>query len=241
METVNEICVGIVQGAKPQALRPTEVVWSRKSEESERAASDWILRPAARERLTEAVDRDSGIPQATVVLARADSTETQSPTIAGCAVAVRTGSRRGLLTARHVVCDESGRPRRLPLQARFTAPASRLRKQSRPVSTELYNVGFTVGVVPEQLEIPVTRRPNQVVQPGLPDVALIILNEEALTRQLTRIATEEGETFAHEPAWVDLEAAAKAAVAIPETRQGVWFLAGSLKTLSRQGWRGTGL
>ena len=156
--------------------------------------------------LLESIMKYSAVLRCHAVLA----TESGEP--AGSGVCVTSGGRRGILTARHVLYVDGGGEVRLPNPViGFAPPRGKMHQEQRRRQHEQRNSGEPFG--PFQITgisigdrvtgVPLQPEDRVYPDPGLPDIAIIVLSDD-IEERLREAARAEG-TAVPEPEWVDLD------------------------------------
>ena len=225
VQLVGNIEAGIL-GAPPTPMRASEIVWSRRaamsnagyrafSEAQQNALLGEIMKWGIAHRYHAVLATESGEP-------------------AGSAVCVTSGGRRGILTARHVLsaCPE-GEEWRTNLVIGFAPPQDEMiqdqqrrqhgRQNSKqplgPFQVTGISLGDRVTIVPLQ------RKGKICPDPGLPDIAIIVVSDD-IEERLRKAARDEA-TAVPEPRWVDLDSGNLVSIPYGPTSNEDKMLAGS--------------
>ena len=203
VQLVGDIEAGILR-APPTQMSTGEIVWSRRT-----AMRDGVYRDyseAQRNTLLDEIMKWGMAHRYHAVLA----TESGKP--AGSGVCVTSGGRRGILTARHVLSsDAEGEEWRTNLCVGFPPPRNEMVQDQRrrqhgrqnskeplgPFQVTGISLGDRVTIVPLQ------RKDKIYPDPGLPDIAIIVVSDD-IEERLRTAARDEG-TAVPEPQWVDLD------------------------------------
>ena len=203
VERVRDIGAGIL-GAPPTPMSAKEIVWSRRS--AMRNADSRDFSEAQQYALLEGIMKYGAAYRYHAVLA----TESGEP--AGSGVCVTSGGRRGVLTARHVLYADGEREKRQPNPIISFAPPQgeiiqnqRRRQHGRrngrgplgPFQVTGISIGNRVTIAPLQ------RKDKVCPDPGLPDIAIVVLSDD-FEERLREAACAEG-TAVPEPRWLDLD------------------------------------
>ena len=225
VQLVGDIEAGIL-GTPPAAMRAGEIVWSRRtairdavyrtfSEAQQNALLDEIMKWGTAHRHHAVLGNDSGEP-------------------AGSGVCVTSGGRRGILTARHVLSAHAeGKEWRTNLFIGFAPPqdemiqGQRRREHGRQNSKEPLGPFQVTGIsLGDRVTIaPLQRIGKSYPDPGLPDIAIIVVSDD-IEERLRKTAHNEG-TAVPEPRWVDLDREGLVSVPYGPTNDEDKMLAGS--------------
>ncbi len=131
---------------------------------------------------------------------------------AGSGVCVTSGGRRGVLTARHVLYADGMKKARLrnpviafaPPQGEMIQDHRRRQHRQRNSSGPLGSFQVTgISIGDREIITPLQRKDKKFPDPGLPDIAIILVSDD-IEERLRKAARTEG-TVAPEPRWVDLD------------------------------------
>ena len=239
VDVVPQLSELLVRGGRVEPFRPSEVRWSWKAEEKERRGSGLEIR-VSRDHLLAAVSRAYGLPQSTVRFARrAADGDGFMPD--GCGVSVRTISGEYAILTAHVLHDYAGELRKGQLSLSFTPPADVIHSGRLPQSAPRRSVGFAILAPVTRVQDLGEAAVGRPVHPGLPDLAVAILDYQALQRLLDDVRTEHGRIYAQEPRWIDL--ADEPPIGVDHSApgsldygRGNWFLSGVLAKPPTVGW-----
>ena len=185
-------------------MNTNEIVWSRKaairnvgyrelSEAQQNTLADGIMKWGAAHRHHAVLATESGEP-------------------AGSGVCVTSGGRRGILTARHVLYGSGENEVRLPNPVIGFAPSQGyMVEHQRRLRNVRSNSGGPIGPFPlvgitvgeRVIVLPLQRNNKAYPDPGLPDIAIVVLSDDIEER--LRVAARAKETATPEPQWVDLD------------------------------------
>ena len=225
VEIVTEITDLNVLSADPTPLRPSEVVWSRSKTEAAEGRRGWYITAKGRARLTGYLRNHGQMRRSSMVFVAPERESGVGGDLQGSGICVRTGQTYGLLTARHVLMDRDGELRHPKgLFARFFAIG------------EPYTAGFAVRLSREKLYAPRSRLAGQIIQPGLPDVAILRFSKQDLDAILQSTKNTKGPQSVGEPEWLDLDHLQE--IDYEDSKAilgGGWFLTGGLGERSRAG------
>ena len=227
---VRDIGAGIL-GAPPTPMSTNEIVWSRRS--AMRNADYRDFSEAQQNALLQGIMKYGAVHRYHAILA----TESGEP--AGSGVCVTSGGRRGILTARHVLYADGEREERLSNPVIGFAPPQgdiiedqRRRQHGRRNSSEPLGPFPVTGIsIGDRVTIaPLQRKDKSYPDPGLPDIAIVVVSDD-IEERLREAARTEG-TAVPEPRWVDLDR--EDLVSIPygptneddEMLRGSWLIAG---------------
>ena len=107
---VSELDFYGIQGSNPEPFRNVEIKWSRKEAEATNKNMSYIP-PAGRAKLSQFLLEYCPMRRATVVFATPKESDPSGAEVAGSGICVRSGDAFGVLTARHVLVDPSGKRR----------------------------------------------------------------------------------------------------------------------------------
>ena len=123
-----------------------------------------------------------------------------------------SGGRRGIVTARHVLyADDEGRKRLSNPVVSFMPPLSDMRREfgvrDRPVESRepwgpVPMIGISIGT--RETFVPLQRPGKPYPDPGLPDIAIIVISDD-FEERLREAAAETAGTITPEPEWLDLD------------------------------------
>ena len=228
--SVRDIGAGIL-GAPPTPMSINEIVWSRRSALCSANFRDSTQ--AQQNALLEGIMTWGEAHRCHVTLA----TESGEP--AGSGICVKSGGQRGILTARHVLyADGEIKERQSQLLIGFAPPQSVMleahrrrqygqRESGKPLGP--FRVTF-ISIGDRATIVPLQRKDKIYADPGLPDIAIIVVSDD-IEERLREAARAEG-TAAPEPRWVNLDS--EDLVSIPygptneddEMLKGSWLITG---------------
>ena len=198
-----------ILGGDLEPMRETEVRWSKRA----KLKTHPELRHLSSEEdrvLSTVLGRWGQAELSRCILAYPERTPGEGVRAAGCAVCVKSGEQLGLLTARHVLFDANGGHRFDQFFARFAShEETRCRASTewnrRQTDVRVTSSGFTLPLAPETATVPTSRQEGAIVQPGLPDIALLRLNRELFCIAVETYKAQHGADSFAEPRWVDLQ------------------------------------
>ena len=217
-----------IQGSNPEPFRTVEIKWSRKEAEAANENMNYIP-PTGRAKLLQFLHEYCPMRRSTVVFAAPKESDPSGAEVAGSGICVRSGDAFGVLTARHVLVDPSGKLRHQSgLLIRFF--------DDRCVTSK----GFAVPVHRGGLYYPVTRTIEQAVWPGLPDIGILRIDQPAMSTYLAKIHEEDSTADNGNPRWLDLRELAADAISgspqgLDEILKGSWFVTGAISERSGPG------
>ena len=225
VQLVGSIETGIL-GAPPAPMSASEIVWSRRAAMRH---ADYRAYPEAQwNALFDEIVKWGMAQRYHAVLA----TESGEP--AGSGVCVTSGGRRGILTARHVLTAYAdGEEWQTNLCIGFAPPRDemvqeQLRRQyggqhNRDPLGPFRGTGISLG--DRVVVSPLQREDKAYPDPGLPDVAIIVVSDD-IEERVRKAARDEG-TAIPEPRWVDLDREDRVSVPYDPASNEDMMLAGS--------------
>lgn len=137
---------------------------------------------------------------------------TESGVPAGSGVCVTSGGRRGILTARHVLFADDEGTRRLPNPVVGFMPSQisvlrELQRRGKPLGEGplVFPSMPAISIGDRQTVAPLQHPGKSCPDPGLPDIAIIVISDADDFEKRLREAAGEG-PFTSDPEWLDLDA-----------------------------------
>ena len=204
IKQVSEIRAGVLT-APPAPMSTNEIAWSRRSamqsahylnlsKSQQNALLDGVMKWGTAHRYLTLFSTESGAP-------------------AGSGVCVTSGGRRGILTARHVLYTDLKTKARAfdQVVVLFAPPQLEMLLEQRRRQFRTQDGRITLGpcrvtgisVGDHTIYAPDQQEESMYPDPGLPDIAIIVLADD-IEERLREAAQSEG-TTAPEPQWLDLD------------------------------------